>query len=132
MSREGWANFVENMIQLKAQGNLEQFARMVRTDSRTVRRWRRGEVDVSLDSLLAVSAGIGMTVPAVLKAAGILGPQGDEDQDDQFLEEEAQLILAAPLDEPIRRRLLRYTADRQERDKRARVEDLEFFLSLLH
>jgi hypothetical protein len=131
VNRAGWAGIVDHLIELHADGNLERFAKKVGTDPRTVRRWRAGRVDVSPENVHKVSAATGMTDAALLKAAGYLSPQTGEAEDEGTLDDEMRMIHAASADESTRRRLVRYAIGRQERDKRARVEDLEFFLSLL-
>src|SRR5262245_53904122 len=127
-NREGWASTVDHLIHLHSRGNLERFAALVDIDPRTIRRWRRCQVDVSLENVSKVGAATGMSVDALFKSSGYLGPQGEVVC---VPEEETRLVRAARLDEATERALLGYVADRQKREQRARIEDLELVIGLL-
>jgi hypothetical protein len=134
IDREGWAAMVRSLIAVHSRGNLQRFSRTVGIDARTIRRWLDCDVDASFDSVCKVGVVTGVSFDALLKSAGYLGPREEDSQDESVnvaLQEEFRLIDAVPLDNAIRRWLVRYVVDRQERDRRARIEDLKLSLDLL-
>jgi hypothetical protein len=133
IDRESWATMVQSLIMVHSGGNLERFARTVGINARTIRRWLDRQVDVSFDNVRKVGVATGTSLDALLLSAGYLGPHDDAEHDgsvNAVADEELRLIHAAPIDKDLRQRLLRYVVDRRERDRRARIEDLEFFLDL--
>jgi hypothetical protein len=129
IDRESWATMVHSLIVVHSGGNLERFARTVGINARTIRRWLDLQVDVSFDNVRKVGVATGTSLDALLLSAGYLGPPDDASVN-AVADEELRLIHAAPIDKDLRQRLLRYVVDRRERDRRARIEDLEFFLDL--
>ena len=128
LDREGWAQTVDRLIHLHSRGNLGRFAVLVGIDPRTIRRWRRCQVDVSLDNVSKVAAATGTSVNALLKYSEWSVPEGEAAD---VGDDETRVVRAAQLDEATTRALLGYLADRQEREKRARIEDVEFFVGVL-
>lgn len=121
---EDWAGYLRRMTK-RPGWSVARLAREAQVNRATIFRWLKGDGGVNVDSVRRVAQALGDDPDNALRAAGNSGQVVTPAQD-----EEVALIMAAPVDDELRQRMLAKLYERRERDREQRIADFQAMIDL--
>lgn len=127
-SRGNWATYArvarESALLSKA-----ELARRLNVDRGTIHRWETGSNrPESPDMVAAFAQVLGLDLDEALAAAGLRPGAQAPAEPTRERDEEVELILAAPVDDRMKQRMLERLFELRERDKQRRMDELRFLI----
>lgn len=126
--RGTWATYVQAARESAFMSKTE-LARRVKKDRGTIHRWETGQnVPEDAEVVRAVADLFGLDLDEALAAAGLRPGSTAPTAPTREPDEEMDLILAAQVDDRTKQMMIERLLDLRERDKRRRMEDMDFLL----
>lgn len=119
---ESWAEYLRRMTK-RPGWSVARLARDSGIHRGTIFGWIKGDSGVNVDSVRRIAAALGDDPANALRAAG-----GHADPSAQ--DEEVALIMAAPVDNELKQRMLAKLNERRERDREQRIADFRAMIDL--
>lgn len=133
VNREAWAEVVSRLINQETAGNQSRFAALVGVTYKTIRRWLKGESDVSEDSVRQVARAVGISPLELLMRVGYYSPS-DLDAptpveqlaagDDRAL----QVILEADVPPRVKQRMIHRLQELRRRQVEREVDEVRWWI----
>lgn len=127
-ARGNWATYAR-VARESALISKAELARRLKVDRGTIHRWETGSNrPESPDMVAAFAQVLGLDVDEALAAAGLRPGVPAPAEPTRERDEEVELILAAPVDDRMKQRMLERLFELRERDKQRRIEDIKFII----
>jgi hypothetical protein len=133
IDREAWATLIAELIAGETRGKKATFARLVGVDPKTIGHWLAGTVEVSEQSVRRVATALDRPAMDLLVAVGyyradeVTTPATKAGTDEEP-DPEIDAIVAAPVSDRQKKRMLEILFQMRERDRQRRMEDIAFLL----
>ncbi|MDR7278897.1 helix-turn-helix domain-containing protein [Catenuloplanes atrovinosus] len=120
--KTSWAEYIRNATK-RPGWSAARLAREAGVHRSTIFRWINGAGgSVAVDNVRRIAEALGDHPSVAIRAAGnMLEPEGERD-------EELELILSAPVDDDMKRRMIQRLDEMRQRDRERRLDDLRYLL----
>lgn len=127
-ARGNWATYAraarESSLLTKA-----ELARRLSVDRGTIHRWEAGaNRPESPDMVAAFAQVLGLDLDEALAAAGLRPGTPAPAEPTRERDEELEMILAAPVDDRMKKRMIERLYELRERDKQRRIDEIKFII----
>jgi transcriptional regulator with XRE-family HTH domain len=119
---EDWAGYLRRMTN-RSGWSVARLSRDSGVHRGTIFKWMSGKGGVTLASVRSIAAALGDDPTNALRAAGSAGGAPLPDAD-----EELDLIMAADVDNQTKQVMVERLLERRERERQARIADLQFMI----
>lgn len=120
---ENWSEYLRRMTK-RSGWSVARLSRESGIHRATIFDWIKGDGGVTIDSIRRIAAALGDDLETALRAAGNAGGATIDGKTD----EEVAIIMAAPVDDALKKMMLRRLEERRERDRQRRIEDFKGLL----
>lgn len=126
--RGGWATYAKAARE-GALVSQSELARRLGVNRTTIFRWEDGRARPdSPEAVRAFAEILGLDLDEALAAAGFKPGTTAPAEPTRERDEEVELILAAPVDDRMKQRMLERLFELRERDKQRRIEEIRFII----
>jgi len=133
VDREAWAEVVSRLINQETAGNQSRFAALVGVTYKTIRRWLKGESDVSEDSVRQVARAVGISPLELLMRVGYyslsdLDAPTPAEQIDAGDDRALQVILEADVPPRVKQRMIHRLQELRRRQAEREVDEVRWWI----